>query len=152
MTTIVAPVPPASATNRLRMIRSRTLSSAPPMTMTDPSPMDRPSIAVGRGRPAGGQHGATGLPDRLDRAGPAGPRFGDGPQEEGPDGEEHDRQGERQAGTLSVSEEGVGPVHEDPPGHDRDDPGSGSRDIADPHIAARGGLRNDVRHEGPVDG
>ena len=37
ITAIVASRPPASATNRLRMTRSRTLSSAPPMTMTVPS-------------------------------------------------------------------------------------------------------------------
>ena len=37
MTAIVASSPPASATKRLRMTRSRTLSSAPPMTMTVPS-------------------------------------------------------------------------------------------------------------------
>ena len=37
MTAIVASGPPASATKRLRMTRSRTLSSAPPMMMTVPS-------------------------------------------------------------------------------------------------------------------
>src|SRR5580765_4005163 len=37
MTAIVASRPPASETKRLRMTRSRTLSSAPPMTMTVPS-------------------------------------------------------------------------------------------------------------------
>ena len=37
MTAMVASRPPASATNRLRMTRSRTLSSAPPMMMTVPS-------------------------------------------------------------------------------------------------------------------
>ena len=37
MTAIVASGPPASATNRLRITRSRTLSSAPPMMMTVPS-------------------------------------------------------------------------------------------------------------------
>src|SRR6476659_4711125 len=40
MTAIVAFSPPASATNRFRMTRSRTLSSAPPMMMTVPSATD----------------------------------------------------------------------------------------------------------------
>ncbi len=40
MTTIRAAAPPASDTNRLRMTRSRTLSSAPPITMTVPSATD----------------------------------------------------------------------------------------------------------------
>ena len=37
ITAMVASTPPASATKRLRMTRSRTLSSAPPMMMTVPS-------------------------------------------------------------------------------------------------------------------
>ena len=40
MTAIVASRPPASATNRPRMTRSRILSSAPPMMITVPSVMD----------------------------------------------------------------------------------------------------------------
>ena len=39
ITAIFASGPPASATNRPRMTRSRTLSSAPPMTMTVPCGM-----------------------------------------------------------------------------------------------------------------
>src|SRR5712672_3564816 len=40
MTTIVASRPPARDTNRLRITRSRNLSSAPPMMMTVPSVTD----------------------------------------------------------------------------------------------------------------
>ena len=43
MTAMRASGPPASATKRLRMRRSRTLSSAPPMTMTCPSAMRIPA-------------------------------------------------------------------------------------------------------------
>ena len=47
MTAIVASRPPASATNRLRMTRSRTLSSAPPMMMTVPSVTSLAGFSVG---------------------------------------------------------------------------------------------------------
>ena len=51
MTAIWASRPPASATNRPRMTRSRTLSSAPPMTMTVPCVMLPGSIAAGDDQP-----------------------------------------------------------------------------------------------------
>ena len=47
ITAIVASTPPASATNRLRMTRSRTLSSAPPMMMTVPSVTSSTCFGVG---------------------------------------------------------------------------------------------------------
>ena len=49
MTAILASRPPASATNRPRMRRSLTLSSAPPITITVPCVMVARSLAVAVG-------------------------------------------------------------------------------------------------------